>query len=132
MSVGEALFRGLNPVRVPPPHLSYPWTVRAELTLSASCVVPISCPLGADRWQNDVDTQLYTSFNACLSLALQIEFVTGTKKGTTTNAAAATTATASTAVAGRRRLRFPAAPQTERGLPSLVLGNRAWPRCGLC
>lgn len=35
------------------------------------------------------------------SLPLQIEFVTGTKKGTTTNATATTTTTASTAVAGR-------------------------------
>lgn len=31
---------------------------------------------------------------------LQIEFVTGTKKGTTTNATATSTSTASTAVAG--------------------------------
>lgn len=39
-----------------------------------------------------------------LPSSLQIEFVTGTKKGTTTNATATTTTTASTAVAGRRRL----------------------------
>ena len=132
MSVGEALFRGLNPLRAPAPHLSYPWTARAELILTASFVwcrppVPWEQTAGRTTWIH--------SFARVLTLvpvAFQIEFVTGTKKGTTTNAAAATTATASTAVAGRRRLRFPATPQTERGLPSLVLGNRAWPRCGLC
>jgi hypothetical protein len=48
----------------------------------------------------EVDTQLCTSL-ILLFLPLQIEFVTGTKKGTTTNATATTTTTASTAVAGR-------------------------------
>lgn len=53
----------------------------------------------------DAGKQLGTGFLSFL-LPLQIEFVTGTKKGTTTNATATTTTTASTAVAGSRLPRF--------------------------
>lgn len=51
----------------------------------------------------EADTQLFNGL-ILLSTPLQIEFVTGTKKGTTTNATATTTTTASTAVAGRQQL----------------------------
>lgn len=56
-------------------------------------------------------------------LPLQIEFVTGTKKGTTTNATATTTTTASTAVAGRLQscpASLPPAIHTEPVSPWLV------------
>lgn len=46
-------------------------------------------------------TALHSSYS--LLSPCQIEFVTGTKKGTTTNATATTTTTTSTAVAGRRQ-----------------------------
>lgn len=59
-------------------------------------------------------------------LSVQIEFVTGTKKGTTTSAAAPTTSTASTAAAGRRRLAAPAAPHVGPGFPALFGGAGAW------
>lgn len=66
-------------------------------------------------------------------LSLQIEFVTGTKKGTTTNATATTTTTASTAVAGRGRS---SSPSTASGTPdragaSWVCLKRSVPRLGL-
>lgn len=53
----------------------------------------------ARRWDQQLCPGLTLS-----PLPFQIEFVTGTKKGTTTNATATTTTTASTAVAGRSRL----------------------------
>lgn len=59
-------------------------------------------------------------------LSLQIEFVTGTKKGTTTNATATTTTTASTAVAGRRGLvRFQPHHEWSEGHPALSGGGEA-------
>ena len=96
----EALFRGLTVLSRRLSNASP--AGQSQLVLSASLVQCqiASCPPGADSWQKDVD--------ACCAQVLtndrpshpQIEFVTGTKKGTTTNATATTTTTASTAVAG--------------------------------
>lgn len=55
----------------------------------------------------------------------KIEFVTGTKKGTTTNATATTTTTASTAVAGRRRIvRLQPHHRWSKGFPALLGASR--------
>lgn len=64
------------------------------------CMVPDSAA-PEQTLAEDADKQLGTGFLSFL-FPLQIEFVTGTKKGTTTNATATTTTTASTAVAGSR------------------------------
>lgn len=79
------------------------------------------------RWlQKGVDPQLHPGLTL-FPLPLQIEFVTGTKKGTTTNATATTTTTASTAVAGRRQL--VCFHRWSEGFPALCGRQSPW-RCG--
>lgn len=96
------------------------------------CVNAKLLSLGSRQTAQGMDTPLCTGLTV-LSLSLQIEFVTGTKKGTTANATATTTTTASTAVAGRGRS---SGPSTASGTPdragaSWVCLKRSVPRLGL-
>ena len=96
----EALFRGLTVLSRRLSNASP--AGQSQLVLSASLVQCqiASCAPGADSWQKDVDAHCVQVLTNDHPSHPQIEFVTGTKKGTTTNATATTTTTASTAVAG--------------------------------
>lgn len=116
VSVWETFFRV---VKIPLGHLSdtSPSPRRSQQSQTL-------CPPGADGWRKDVDQWLCPGLTL-FPLLLQIEFVTGTKKGTTTNATATTTTTASTAVAGRRRIvRFQPRHRWSKGYPALLGGCR--------
>lgn len=96
MSVGERFLQS----RKRPLHT--PQTGTAELLLRVSfvwCQTPVP-----QEGQLAKGCRAAALPGSPLSSSFQIEFVTGTKKGTTTNATATTTTTASTAVAGRRQL----------------------------
>lgn len=125
VSVWETFFRV---VKIPLRHLSDTSPSPRRSQQSRSSVPPLRgaklCPPGADGWQKDVDQQLCPGLTLS-PLLLQIEFVTGTKKGTTTNATATTTTTASTAVAGRRRIaRLQPHHRWSKGFPALLGASR--------
>lgn len=100
--------------------------------------MPNSCALGADGQTDDTGNGHRICSGLIVLSPLQIEFVTGTKKGTTANATAttATASTASTAVAGTAAHPIPALPrglQIEQGLLGLSGEGlcQAWPCCAL-
>lgn len=103
MSLGEVLFRVVKmPLRrlsdtSPSPRQSQQSSFSVPPLYGAKLLSP-----GSRRLAKGCGETVCTGLTF-FSLPLQIEFVTGTKKGTTTNATATTTTTASTAVAGRRR-----------------------------
>ena len=90
----EALFRGLTVLSRRLSNASP--AGQSQLVLSASLVQCqiASCAPGADSWQKDVDAHCAQVLTNDRPSHPQIEFVTGTKKGTTTNATATTTTTA--------------------------------------
>lgn len=121
-SIWGVLFRGVKIPSgclwntSPPPQSRWSWSSMPALCGARHTPVPqgqmAGTKVGPTSWPRSYSL-----------LPLQIEFVTGTKKGTTTNATATTTTTASTAVAGRRRLSVSSCTTDRVRFPCLVGGT---------
>lgn len=121
-SIWGVLFRGVKIPSgclwntSPPPQSRWSWSSMPALCGARHTPVPqgqmAGTKVGPTSWPRSYSL-----------LPLQIEFVTGTKKGTTTNATATTTTTASTAVAGRRRLSVSSCATDRVRFPCLVGGT---------
>lgn len=114
MSAGSSLQRSNRPLQANLqrlPHFnSQSWFSALPLCGAKLPPVPREQTAGKKTWMHAVHRSNTRPSHP------QIEFVTGTKKGTTTNATATTTTTASTAVAGTGGSAPP---------PRLICGSRA-------